>query len=140
MSLLAWSLISVASLILFWGLAVAVLVGLGRREDARALIRFIPDCVLLFRALLGEAAMPPWRKLILLGVVAYLIMPIDLVPDFIPVAGQLDDAIVVLLGLRTVLRGSNRALLAAHWPGPPESLAVLERFAFGKDKTTRSAA
>lgn len=139
MSLLAWSVISVASLILFWGLAVAALVGLGRREDARALARFIPDCVLLFRALIGEADVARWRKLVLLGVVAYLVMPIDFIPDFIPVAGQLDDAVVVLLGLRVVLHGANRELLAAHWSGPPESLAVLELFAFGRDRTTRDA-
>jgi uncharacterized membrane protein YkvA (DUF1232 family) len=59
-------------------------------------------------------------------------MPIDLVPDFIPVVGQLDDAIVVALVLRTVLRSGGPALLREHWPGPPSSLQVVRRLAYGK--------
>jgi uncharacterized membrane protein YkvA (DUF1232 family) len=56
-------------------------------------------------------------------------MPLDLVPDFVPVAGQLDDAILVALVLRWVLKGSGRDLLQEHWPGPPSSLAVVRRLA-----------
>jgi uncharacterized membrane protein YkvA (DUF1232 family) len=56
-------------------------------------------------------------------------MPIDLVPDFIPIAGQLDDAIVVALGLRAVLRSAGPELLCEHWRGPQRSLDVLLRLA-----------
>jgi uncharacterized membrane protein YkvA (DUF1232 family) len=59
-------------------------------------------------------------------------MPIDLVPDFVPVAGQLDDAIVVALVLRTVLRSGGPELLREHWPGPESSLAVVSRLAYGE--------
>jgi uncharacterized membrane protein YkvA (DUF1232 family) len=52
-------------------------------------------------------------------------MPLDLVPDFIPVAGQLDDAIVVGLGLRVALRGAGPAAVVRHWPGPATSLRVI---------------
>jgi uncharacterized membrane protein YkvA (DUF1232 family) len=55
-------------------------------------------------------------------------MPLDLVPDFIPIAGQLDDAILVAIVLRRVLRG-NGDLVRAHWPGPGSSLAVVLRIA-----------
>ena len=92
---------------------------------------FVPDCVVLVKLPLGDERVSRWRKLILLPLLAYLALPIDLVPDFVPVAGQLDDAIVIGLALCVVLRGGDRALLRAHWPGPPESLAVVERFAFG---------
>ena len=71
-----------------------------------------------------------WRKALLIVAIAYLVMPIDLVPDFIPVAGQLDDAILVALVLRTVLRGAGEPLLHEHWPGPPASLDVIRRLAY----------
>jgi len=70
----------------------------------------------------------PRRHKLLLGLlVGYLSMPFDLVPDFIPVAGQLDDAILVLVVLRTVLRRNRGELLAEHWPGPQSSLEVMLR-------------
>lgn len=56
-------------------------------------------------------------------------MPIDLIPDFIPVAGALDDAILVAFVLRTVFRGAGRALVQEHWPGPSPSLDVMLRLA-----------
>ncbi len=108
---------------------VAGLIIAGRRGDAAALARFIPDCVVLFRRLVTDPRVPRRRKLLLLALVAYLVMPLDLVPDFIPVAGQLDDAILVALVLRTVLRGSGRALVTEHWPGPEQSLGVILRLA-----------
>jgi uncharacterized membrane protein YkvA (DUF1232 family) len=124
-------LIGLAVTAAVWIACVAALWAVGRRSDAVALARLIPDCAVLIKRLLGDERVPRSRKLILIPLVAYLAMPIDLVPDFVPVAGQLDDAIVVGLALRTVLRGGDRTLLRAHWPGPPESLAVVERFAFG---------
>jgi uncharacterized membrane protein YkvA (DUF1232 family) len=64
---------------------------------------------------------------LLVGLIGYLAMPIDLVPDFIPVAGQLDDAILVALVLRSLLRATGPELAREHWPGPPASLDVLLR-------------
>ena len=87
----------------------------GRRTNARALAGFIPDCIVLVRRLLRDPRVPRWRKVALALVLAYLLMPIDLVPDFIPVAGQLDDAIVVWLALRGLWRSG---LIREHWPGP----------------------
>ena len=65
----------------------------------------------------------------MVAVVAYLASPIDLVPDFIPVIGLLDDAIVVALALRSVLRAGGPELVRRHWPGPEESLRVVLRLA-----------
>ena len=115
---------------------LALVVGLiisGRRRHVRAVAGFVPDCVTLFRRLLADGRVPRRNKLLLGACVGYLVLPIDLVPDFIPVAGQLDDAIVVTLALRTVLRAGGPQLLAEHWPGPPSSLSALTRAVFGRD-------
>jgi uncharacterized membrane protein YkvA (DUF1232 family) len=120
----------VAALVLY-AAAVLVLVMLGRRRDARALAGFIPDCVVLFKRLLADPRVARWRKSLLVVMIAYLAMPIDVVPDFIPVAGQLDDAILVAVVLRTVLRSSDSGLLHEHWPGPGRSLRVIERLTYG---------
>jgi uncharacterized membrane protein YkvA (DUF1232 family) len=56
---------------------------------------------------------------------AYVLFPLDLVPDFVPVVGQLDDAVVVGLGLRVVLRGAGAAAVVRHWPGPMASLRLV---------------
>jgi uncharacterized membrane protein YkvA (DUF1232 family) len=91
----AWLLVSVGALLAVWASVVVWLLAAGRRGDARALATFIPDCIVLMTRLARDPRVPPHRKLLLLGLVGYLASPLDLVPDFIPVAGQLDDAIVV---------------------------------------------
>jgi uncharacterized membrane protein YkvA (DUF1232 family) len=109
--------------------AVLALVALGRRGDAVAVARFVPDCAVLFRRLLGDRRISRLRKLLLALVLLYLVMPIDLVPDFIPIAGALDDAIVVAVALRTMLHGAGPVLLREHWPGPSRSLDAVVRLA-----------
>jgi uncharacterized membrane protein YkvA (DUF1232 family) len=109
--------------------AVLALVAVGRRTDAVAVARFVPDCVVLFRRLLGDRRISGWRKLVLVLVLLYLVTPIDLVPDFIPVAGALDDAIVVAVALRAVLHGAGAVLLREHWPGPSRTLDAVVRLA-----------
>jgi len=121
----------VAGLLAIYALFVLGLLLVGRRDQARALAGFIPDCIVLFRRLLGDERVPRSRKLSLVLLLAYLALPIDLIPDFIPVAGQLDDAILVALGLRFVLRGGGPALLEEHWPGPAPGLRLIGAIAFG---------
>jgi uncharacterized membrane protein YkvA (DUF1232 family) len=105
--------------------AVAALAIAGRRGDAAALARFIPDCVVLVRRLLGDPRVPRRSRLLLLVLLGYVVCPIDLVPDFIPVAGQLDDAVVLALALRHLVRASGVEVVSEHWPGSRRSLAVV---------------
>lgn len=119
-------------MLVIYGAFIAWLLIVGRRQDARALAGFVPDCVVLFRRLLADERVPRRRKALFVGLIAYLAMPIDLVPDFIPVAGQLDDAIIVAVVLRLVLRAGGPDLLREHWPGPPSSLNALLRLAYGR--------
>ena len=124
-----WLLISAGSAVALYLIFVLALLLLGRRKDARAWVGFLPDCAVLFKRLLGDDRVPRSRKLLIGALVAYLASPIDLVPDFIPVAGQLDDALIVAFVLRTVLRGAGSDLVSEHWPGPRASLAVMLRLA-----------
>ena len=109
--------------------AAAVLVALaaaGHGTEASALARFVPDCVVLIRRLLGDPRVPVESKVLLGLLVVYLISPIDLIPDFLPVAGQLDDAVLLALALRHLVRRSGTRVVAQHWPGPAQTLnAVL---------------
>jgi uncharacterized membrane protein YkvA (DUF1232 family) len=126
-----WMLVSAAVALAIYAAFVRWLLIAGRRDDARALAGFIPDCLILFRRLLGDDRVPRSRKLLLAGLIGYLAMPFDLVPDFIPVAGQFDDAIIAALALRGVLRAGGPDLLREHWPGPSTSLNALIRLAYG---------
>ena len=128
-------IVSFAAFLALYASVVLVLVLMGRHGEARALARFIPDCLVLFRRLLADDRVPRARKLSLVLMLGYLALPIDLIPDFIPIAGQLDDAILVVLTLRFVLRSSGPELLDEHWPGPPEGLTAVQRFAFAPHGT-----
>jgi uncharacterized membrane protein YkvA (DUF1232 family) len=121
--------LAIAAIVVLYAIGVLALIAAGRRAEAAALARFVPDCAVLFARLGRDPRVPRRHKALLAGVGLYLALPIDLVPDFIPVAGQLDDAVVVGLALRAVLRRSGHDLLAEHWPGPASSLAVVERLA-----------
>jgi uncharacterized membrane protein YkvA (DUF1232 family) len=114
-----------AALAGLYAAAVLALMVAGRRVHARALAGFIPDCVVLMRRLAAHPEVPRRRKLLAGFALGYLLVPIDLVPDFIPVAGQLDDAIVVALALRGLLRGAGDELVRELWPGPQASLRVI---------------
>jgi uncharacterized membrane protein YkvA (DUF1232 family) len=129
MSWWGWLLISLAVVVAVWAAFVVWLVAAGRREDARAFATFIPDCIVLVTRLTRDSRVPRRRKLLLLGLVGYLALPFDLVPDFIPVAGQLDDALVVALVLRHFVRAGGEPLIRELWPGPGRSLDLVLRLA-----------
>ena len=133
MSTLEWVLLGFAITIAIYATFVLALAAGGRHGDARALAAFIPDCVICFKRLLADRRVSGWRKALVLALIAYLAMPFDLVPDFIPIAGQLDDAIIVALVLRLVLRSGGPQLIRELWPGPKESRDVIARLAYGGD-------
>jgi uncharacterized membrane protein YkvA (DUF1232 family) len=101
------------------------LLALGRNRDAADVARFIPDCIVLFKRLLRDPRVPRRAKLALALLVPYLALPFDLVPDFIPVAGQLDDAILVAAAIAYVVRRSGRAVVEELWPGSERGLRVV---------------
>ena len=126
MSWQLWTLSLLGGLALVWIVAVLFLVFVGRSTQARALAGFIPDCIILIGRLLHDPRVPRRRKLLLAATAGYLALPIDLVPDFIPVVGQLDDAIILAFVIHHLLRG-NEQVIRELWPGPEQSLELLLR-------------
>jgi uncharacterized membrane protein YkvA (DUF1232 family) len=104
---------------------LAVLVLAGRATDARALARLVPDCAGLARRLAADARVPQRHKLALAALTVYLALPFDLVPDFLPVVGLLDDAILVALVVRRLLRAVGPELLYEHWRGTARGLELV---------------
>lgn len=120
-----WSLIAVGVTLVVYAAFVLFLLAAGRRTDARAFARLIPDCVVLVSRLLRDRRVPRRRKLLLLALGAYLVLPFDVVPDFIPIAGQVDDAILVALVLRHLVRAQGAGLVRELWPGPERSVELV---------------
>ena len=127
MSWWLWLALSLGVIVLLWAALVVALLLSGHRADARALAGFVPDCVVVVSRLLRDERVPRRRKLLLAALVAYLALPFDLVPDFIPVVGQLDDVLIVALVLRSFLRSGGEELVREHWPGPERSLRIVLR-------------
>lgn len=125
-----WALFLGVAVVIVYGIFVGGLVLAGRSEDARAVAGFVPDCIVLFKRLLGDSRMPRRYRAIVVALLGYLALPFDVIPDFIPVAGQLDDAVVVVvLTLRAILRGGGLEMIEEHWPGPRSSLSLILKLA-----------
>jgi uncharacterized membrane protein YkvA (DUF1232 family) len=125
----AWTLTGVlGGLLLCWLVLMAVL-WTSRPDDLRLreLLRLLPDVLRLVHRLAGDGTLPRGVRVRLWLLLVYLAMPIDLVPDFVPVLGHADDAIVVVLVLRSVVHHAGAAAIARHWPGTPDGLAALRR-------------
>jgi len=101
---------------------IVLLVALGRRSLARELATLVPNLTRLFAGLVRDPRVPLRAKIVLGATALYLAMPIDVIPDFVPVAGSLDDAIVAAFALRFVVRTSSPEIVAEHWPGDPATL------------------
>ncbi|MBW9108255.1 YkvA family protein [Microbacterium ureisolvens] len=97
----------------------------GRTMDWRQIMRLVADVVVLLKRLIADPGVPRGTRWWLGGLLAYLLLPIDLVPDFIPVLGYADDAIVVAIALRYAIRTAGRSAIERHWPGTPEGLESL---------------
>ena len=95
----------------------------------REALRLLPDLLRLLRRLLADGTLPAGVRVRVALLVVYLAVPFDLVPDVVPVIGYADDAVVVALVLRSVVRRAGAEALRRHWPGTPEALALILRLA-----------
>ncbi|WP_422752061.1 YkvA family protein [Micromonospora sp. WMMD708] len=110
---------------------VALLVGLlivrPRGPLLAEALRILPDLVRLLRRLAGDATLPRGVRVRLGLLLAYLVIPVDLIPDFVPVLGYADDAILVVAVLRSVVRRAGVGAVRRHWPGTQDGFAALCR-------------
>ena len=120
-------------LIVVWASLVVVMYVAGRTEQdptkLRDVLRLVPDVIRLLRRLAADPTLPRGVRIRLFLLVGYLISPIDLIPDFIPVVGYADDAVIVVWALRSVTRTAGPEAVDRHWTGTPEGLRALKRLA-----------
>ncbi|GAA1646013.1 DUF1232 domain-containing protein [Nonomuraea maheshkhaliensis] len=125
-----WDLVigAAVALVATWAALVVALVAVRPRGGLlRESLRLLPDMLRLVRRLAADRALPRGVRVRLWLLLVYLASPIDLIPDFIPVLGYADDAIVVAAVLRSVVRKAGPAVVERHWPGSADGLAALVR-------------
>jgi uncharacterized membrane protein YkvA (DUF1232 family) len=118
----------VAAVLLLWiVLAVFIVILRPERGSLRESVRIVPDAIRLVTRLSRVRTLPSGIRIRLLLLVGYLVIPIDVVPDFIPVLGYADDAIVIGVVLRGVIRRAGPDIVRTHWPGTDTGLDLLAR-------------
>jgi uncharacterized membrane protein YkvA (DUF1232 family) len=126
MTLWEWGLIALATFVLL-GLAAAATIALIKRKAGR-LADQAPAIRVLCEGLIDDPRVLPHHKLVLRALARYLDLPLDLIPDFIPIIGRLDDALITALAIRVAMRSANAELIRQHWPGPqPPPRSILRR-------------
>ena len=117
-----------SGLLLCWLILVGVLAWRRPRGPLlREALRLLPDLVRLLRRLAADRDIPRAARIQIVLLLIYLAVPIDLIPDFIPALGYADDAIIVSLVLRSVVRHAGLATVRRHWPGSDDGLAAVQR-------------
>jgi uncharacterized membrane protein YkvA (DUF1232 family) len=119
-----------AAVLLTWLVLVVVLLTVRpERGVLREALRLLPDVLRLARRLAADKTVPRGVRVRLVLLLVYLAIPFDLIPDFIPVLGYAEDAIIVIAVLRSVVRRAGVDAVRAHWPGTEDGFAVVARIA-----------
>ena len=118
----------VVGLLLVWALLLVVFWLLRPRDvSVRELLGVIPDVLRLLRSLIGDPSVPPDVRIVLVGLIVWIVSPIDLIPEFIPGLGPLDDVIVAIVAMRYVRRRVGLEALRDRWVGSEDGFALLAR-------------
>jgi uncharacterized membrane protein YkvA (DUF1232 family) len=118
----------IVGLLALW-VALLVVFFLLRPKDVplRELLAVVPDVLRLLRSLVRDASVPTDVRVVVIGLIAWIVSPIDLIPEFIPVLGPIDDVVVAIVAMRYVRRRVGIPDLAARWEGTPDGFALLLR-------------
>lgn len=113
-------------LVVVWAALVLTLWRLAPDElTAKEALRLLPDTLRMLKRIATDRQVPRGARVRLWLLLAYLALPVDLVPDFLPVIGYADDAVIMILALRSVVRRTGQDTLTRHWPGSPQGLQAL---------------
>jgi uncharacterized membrane protein YkvA (DUF1232 family) len=122
----SWLLAIVVALLVSWALLIVLFWALRPKGvPLRALLGLIPDVLRLLRSVVRDRSTPLDVRLVLLGLLAWIVSPIDLIPEFIPVLGPLDDVVVAVVAMRYVRRRVGVEDLRRRWSGSAEAFALL---------------
>ena len=117
-----------SALVLAWvAMVIALVIVRPRGGLLRETLRILPDALRLIRRLAADNTLPSGVRVRLGLLLAYLAIPFDVIPDFIPVLGYADDAIIVAAVLRSVVRRAGLEAVRAHWPGSDDGFTALVR-------------
>jgi len=97
----------------------------GAKRTVIYYVKQLPNYLRLLGGLVTDKRVSVLDKLIVAGAIAYIVMPIDLIPDFIPFFGEIDDLYILILALQRLIANAGRPVLLSHWAGEPEDLADL---------------
>ena len=124
---------AVGGVLSVYAVLLALLWGYARRHPEtvamKDALRLLPDLLRLLRRLLADKTLGAGVRIRLALLLAYLLSPIDLVPDFVPILGYADDVIIVALVLRSVIARAGENAVRRHWPGTPDGLQLILRLA-----------
>lgn len=120
--------IALVAVVIVWAALVAILLVVRPGDLAlRDAMRLLPDTVRLVRRIAADRSIPFRARVSVWLLLVYLASPIDLIPDFVPIIGYADDAILVSFVLRRLIQRAGSDKLREHWPGSPEGLDTLRR-------------
>jgi uncharacterized membrane protein YkvA (DUF1232 family) len=125
-----WKVLAAAvlGLVVLWlGLIMALRLVAPDEMSVRDAMRLLPDLARLTHRLARDRSLPRGVRVRLVVVLGYLAVPIDVIPDFIPVVGYADDAVIVAFVIRSVIKKAGAEAVQRHWPGTPEGLAAVYR-------------
>jgi uncharacterized membrane protein YkvA (DUF1232 family) len=118
----------VVGLIVLWAALLVLFFALRPKGvPVREIVGVVPDVLRLLRSIVGDSSAPPDVRFVLVGLIAWIVSPIDLIPEFIPILGPLDDVVVAVVALRYVRRRIGIDDLHRRWSGTPEGFALLVR-------------
>ena len=97
----------------------------GAKRTVMGTISEIPNFLRLLYGLIMDSRVNSMDKIVVAGAIAYILLPIDVIPDFVPFVGEVDDVFLLILALQRLISNAGRAVVQAYWPGDPAELSAM---------------